>query len=533
MGHCHEEKKNCKKCVEKHVIRCLPYYIHKSGHYCLGKDFTWANPEKSAITITNTENVVLDFNDRKITVTADSEEVASSAVVTADNVTDLVLNDVHIKAIGQAKNSRGGLAITNSCDVDVNRPVLLDLGSQGFFTESHPLHVSLVKGITIQGLYLKNDEFPAIGINIVDSSNIVFKDSKMDRARLNVLDSQNIAVDNVSVQNETDEDPGSVGRCFQFFDVGGPPIQNVQITNCNVVSNNYGILFGGGQGILIENNTVRVENLREGAGGVFGIYTDSATSVNICNNAATTKGHNSIGVLSAGCKSTLIEKNSVYGSNNFGACILSENDIGTFIKGNVVQGDFTTDAPAIGSPGILVSRFGLGDQTGSYNTVSDNVATQCLIGFSDGFQNVFDITNAVSSSPGVGRVTYTTAAPHGFTVGERATVSYINPDGFQVGGNVVDVPTPTTFVLGNAFVGAYVSSGFAQSLIAPSFCTVFKDNVATGNVRNFTVNTSAPINTTLQNNIDKCPVVLNGASLAKSVKRKVVRRSHKITKDDL
>jgi hypothetical protein len=97
---CDDKKKKCGKCVSKYVIHCLPKTITKPGYYCLAKDFTWPDPDRSAITINlpnkTLENVVLDFNQRKITTDVASEH----PLVVVTNVTDVQLLNVHLEAVG-------------------------------------------------------------------------------------------------------------------------------------------------------------------------------------------------------------------------------------------------------------------------------------------------------------------------------------------------------------------------------------------------------------------------------------------------
>ena len=224
---CHSKKTTT--CTKTKVICHLPYPITKSGHYCLGKDFTWSDSTQSAIKIT-ADNVVLDFNHRLIETTV----ATTNSVVSADGVKDLVLNNVHIKAVGDAEYSAEGIDVIDSNNVYLKSASLINL-SIAFFTDR-------VNGLVIDNLYLKNEvpieDFGVQNLLLNNSDNIKFHDSFTSGARCILrqcisADVRNIETSGLVFQECLRVDSLNGGK-DQSFDFSVPPLrisEHIRITN--------------------------------------------------------------------------------------------------------------------------------------------------------------------------------------------------------------------------------------------------------------------------------------------------------------
>ena len=242
--------KHCKKCVEKHVIKCLPYNIHKPGQYCLGKDFTWSDAAQSAITIT-ADNVVLDFNQRVITITVES----FVPLVLVDGVTDVVLDNVHLKATGVAQNQSVGISLQSSNNVEVNDAVLLDLNNSS-------LVANFVNGLSLTNLYVKNLISRTFAVSFFNCKNISHFDGKISGARNLFVDCSIVTIERLQLDNS-----------FAESGLSGPDrgvqisrSSNVIIKDSNLHAGNAVIIFGTYDGetdtyidlnLLVENNVIK------------------------------------------------------------------------------------------------------------------------------------------------------------------------------------------------------------------------------------------------------------------------------------
>jgi len=211
---CHDQKKHCKKCVEKHVIKCLPYHIHKPGHYCLGKDFQYDRTDKSAITIEPSagqtlDNVVLDFNQRKITTNIQSE----ISLIKVENVVDIKLNNIHLEAIGEAQDQSFGIEILNSHNVELNSSVLLNLNSFSLYAEG-------VDGLSISNLFLENLVARSAALYAFDCRNVSYFDSKILNGRSRFSGGVGFHVKNLISQVDSDI-VGPSSRWLQFDSASG------------------------------------------------------------------------------------------------------------------------------------------------------------------------------------------------------------------------------------------------------------------------------------------------------------------------
>jgi len=307
MCDCHKHEKRCckKKCVKKYVIKSLPYVIDKPGQYCLCKDFTWTlNETNSGITVLNTENVVLDFKQKKITVVKpdpipDPEPVYLPTVL-AQNSIDVVFQNVHLEAVDAAVNTAPGLHIFDCANVNVRSPYFINMGE---FFDNAALRVSTSSDVNVSKLILENFTSGLFHYGIVfDNVNkftmteaqvlgsvVYFTNSKNGdilRCQVNNLEADNL---NRGIVIESDNvEPGIISS-------------NIRVAECNIrVKDWYGIWvadFGepvfepefASQNIVIENNAI----LADEGGSPFpgtGIYLQITSDVVVRNNKIQVSG---------------------------------------------------------------------------------------------------------------------------------------------------------------------------------------------------------------------------------------------------
>ena len=471
-------KPKCNKCVVEYTIRSLPYTISKPGQYCLCKDFVWADATQSAITVLNTENVVLNFNQRKIETTV----ATTFPVVLVQGSTDVVLHDVHLTATGAGIYLVEGVDVISSNDVNIHSPVLLNL--------NFALYTEASNGVNVYHLYLKND-LPNVSTSILfyDTVHVKFYDAEITNARTTIRESEEVDIQRMSVKNS-----GAPGRrCLQIDSLVGkatainlPPLR---------ISNNIRVaysIFSGARnagtvlllGLPVVNTTTisalsdgqtlpqAVINVASTAGfptsGAINIETSLGFElVTYTGITATsfTGALGGLGLMSTGglvnqglpgalfdypVRSVLIE-NSIMKTEASQMGIGLQHSFGCTVRDNQVYGVLDSD-------GIFIS--------GSGNRVQNNTVRGEVLGalsrgiiletaFSDTLGSLFSKHNTVDNN-----------AVSGFDIG-------------------------------------FIDTGI--ELASQALCTVLKSNVAVGNVQNYVINTGAPQFTFYAvDNIDHC-----------------------------
>jgi hypothetical protein len=490
---CDDKKKKCGKCVDKYVIHCLPKEITKPGEYCLAKDFTWSDPTKSAITIKNTENVVLNFNQRKITT-----DVASAhPLVLVDNVTDVQLLNVHLQAVGAGKYSRGGISIQNSIlnarnrNILLESAILLNLDGQDDSVTNNALVCVNTDGLEVTELYLKNDKdsVRTNGIYFDSIISLIFRDSKIYNARTLCQNSQNTDFLRLHINNTGSSSTSglqiAVATFSQFFKLFFIFAKNVRVADCNINVTNgaFGIsiatLTGGLDEYFFISDVVIENNIVSGTDKVYLISFEAVNSGiirgNSCNFMTGDDTDSSIYVI------------SLFSARGI---TVSQNNI--FIKS-----DYSTVHPQIGIYGIIV---GTTDRhikiPSSANLISENNIYKSNNILIPGLTSFYDVGIGFRDMLKSGLVKYNTV--------ERNNVS-----GFQYG--ITD--------------GDFDAVGSDIGLRA--ICNIYSNNFSNGNGQNYLVITplNFPPGTSifLPNNVDGCvdpslaPVLI--ASLAKSEER--------------
>lgn len=447
MGHC----KDSKKCENKYVIRCLPCTISKPGHYCLGKDFLWNSTLQSAITV-NSDNVVLDFNQRKITANSES----TIPVLLVEGVKDVVLNDVHLEGANGGKLASSGLKIASSSSVKVNSPVFYNMGNGSY--ENASLVAENVNGLEVFKLYLKNDgeslPFDSFaGISINSSYNVTVVDSKITNGIVvfeNVVNATILKseIDNFNVPAGF-EQRGII--ISSDSDKQGEVTNNVRISDCSIrVRDWYGIFLASFPfdtetplyNVMVDNNTIV-----KGDGGAetysgYGIYLQGANNCDIRNNLVTVEGDSVAFALGTGIY--------LYGSQN------------SSVTNNTVSVNS-------GSPyGILL----FGDDSTPIFTTSRNTISGNKIARDNSISSAVTLGICLDSFPDYDYCKFNTISNNTVT-------------GFDDGVSDRD----------SNFVG-----------FATASCNVFADNIANANVNNFLIDTSSPPDNFDYNNRSGCSV---------------------------
>lgn len=414
--HCEPKcsSKQAKQCFKTKVICHLPYSISKSGHYCLGKDFTWSDSTQSAITIT-ADNVVLDFNHRLIETTVASE----FPLVLVDGATDVVLDNVHLKATGEAQDQSVGLKILSSCAVKVSDPVLLDL--------------------TIGSL---------------------------------IEDSRNVKTTNVTIKNQIPQ--------FEAFFIKSS--FDVTLSKGSIVNGTIVAPFGveGGQSIVVEDLNV--------------------------DNSASTEGFASTCLRLYGYDNVRISRNTFIGGNN--------KNIVTISTGNFAR-------PLVYSKNYIIENNLM---KGGFETRGFAALIDCLL--LQGIQ-CYTVRNNQIKSNGIVAF-FSNNCSHGNI--ENNTVAGLLDPGFTFGIGLSGFDGPGGDVGSYNTVNNNVVSGFSVGLADNdpfgdwSICSVFKNNVVTGNDLNFDFNQPTTINDA--SNIYGCELVaaVSLSTLKEEAKEKLIKR---------
>lgn len=364
---CHKPK----QCVKKKVICSLPYTINKPGEYCLGKNFEWSDPTRSAI-IVNSDNVVLNFNEKLIETKIDSTE----PLVKIENSKDVELNKVHLKA-SESVDQSFGISLVSCCNVSVNKASLLNLNNFSLFADE-------INGLKIQDLFLKNSVARENGVLIKNSLNITYTYSKVTNARSRFIGSENIIVDNLQAELLGAYEPASSNqtRALQFEQLS----KNFQVRNSNLVAQETIDVFGDYDSETDEyiplNFIIEQNVLKALSGNASGIVLIGADAFTIRKNQITCNSDGNIGtggiVILSGRHGTIsdnmISANLV--SFNWGILIASlfgQSGYFTVKENFVTHGEigYTDNASAFG-PGTEATCVVFKDNIGTGNIINNN-----------------------------------------------------------------------------------------------------------------------------------------------------------------
>ena len=341
---CHCDKKSKCKCVERHVIKQLPYVIAAPGQYCLAQDFTWAIGGSAAITVLNTESVVLDFHERKIVTTAAS----AVGVVLVSGSKDVQLENVQLEASGAAVSASRGIEIANSTDVRVRQPVLLDFNPA--------IKTSGGSVLVVSDFVIKTVVPVSAGQSFIieDTNDVDLLRGSVTNGRVRFTTTtdastgQRVTVTGLKIDNSAGI--GSGARCLQLFGYNNVIISNNEMNGGGLGAATDAALVLSRQGgdyatnFLVEKNVIR--------SSVFSFQIQHVSGATVRDNQFKSEGK--------GC-----------GFNDVNH-VLTEN--------NNVSGELV---PVALSHGIFfVGDFPAGP-TSFYNTVKNNFVSGFSVGYSD------------------------------------------------------------------------------------------------------------------------------------------------------
>jgi len=398
-----------KKCEDKYLIKSIPCTIYKPGHYCLGKDFDWNYPEKIAINIIS-DNVVLDFNQRKIKTSVSSD--ADFPLVVVESAKNVTLNNVHLEAINEAVNTSPGLHIKNSENVDVNDPILINLGganSSDLTKTSVGFVVDRSNYVNVSKLYIKNDNFPAGALDnslmFFRSKNISLLDSETQFSSSLVLNCCNVEILRTTFDNSQEN---NVKQPLTVIDSSFDTniTENIIVSDCIVKSRNSSCIFITNfperkmSNVLIENNTIYCDsNEVTFRRGIF--VNNGVTACTIRNNNIVNSGPSSTGILVRWSSNNTIEKNKVYSKNEAAGAFQVDGSLNQPANNNVFKNNTAIgDDPNLSNfIGFVAASFPAG--FAKYNNFVKNTAGGFRVGFTDNSVSVTDYAECTIFSKNV------------------------------------------------------------------------------------------------------------------------------------
>ena len=242
--------KTAKKCVCERKIEKLPYVISKPGQYCLCKDFVWDDSTQAAITILNVENVVLNFNQKKIT----NNTPTTLGVIAVQNSTNVELINIHLQGI----NGSRGIVSTNSNNLHISKFQILDFNPaiQTFGGDN----------LVISNFYIKNAS-PVSGqrsIFVNETNDVNISDGTIINGRLvfqtntGLASSQQVVVEKLKINNSLGILFGA--RALQSFGYNNVLVKNNELIGANdvtlIVSGPISQPIVYSANIVVENNLV-------------------------------------------------------------------------------------------------------------------------------------------------------------------------------------------------------------------------------------------------------------------------------------
>ena len=239
-----------KNCVCERKIAKLPYVISKAGQYCLCRDFVWDDSSQAAITILNTENVVLNFYQKKIT----NNTPTILGIISVQNSTNIELKNIHLQGV----NGSRGIVLTNSNNVQISKFQILDFNPA--------IQTAGGDNLIISDFYIKNLN-PVSGqrsIFINDTNDVSISEGTIINGRVafqtttGLASSQQVTVEKLKINNSAGIGLG--GRALQFFGYNNVYVKNNELIGSADVT----LLLSGpisqpllyASNIIVENNLV-------------------------------------------------------------------------------------------------------------------------------------------------------------------------------------------------------------------------------------------------------------------------------------
>ena len=391
-GHIQRRMKKNNVQLSDNVITQLPYSITSPGNYRLEGEFLFSDASQSAITISNTENVVLDFQGSKITT-----NVASfSPLVAVSDSSKVQLKNLDLEATDAGRFERGGLNVYQCSDVQVKSAYIVNLcGAFNFSNSEKDQKIGYLftytDNIKIDKLTQINDydiPYSSSISGFLGGSMVNMTDSRIVNHRLlinNVTDAfcTGVIIDNAGALNPL---RGLQIESSDFDDTKG---ENIKIVNCTIrTKNNLPVLLAdfssdlrGLNNVLLQNNTIELIN---GGGFIAAIWLQHADNNIVKNNTIKTDGLNALGLLLLVSSNNTIENNSVSCVNDPFGAIGAEGSGPT--DNNIVQNNICSSDGSSGSYlGYSIGCYACSRPSGqaNYNEFIKNTVTGFTIGITD------------------------------------------------------------------------------------------------------------------------------------------------------
>ena len=307
------------------------------------RDFVWDDNTQAAITIINTENVVLNFNQKKIV----NNTATTLGIISVQNSTNVELINVHLQGV----NGSRGIVLTNSTNIQISKFQIFDFNPAIQTAGGNVLNIS--------DFYIRNSA-PISGqrsMFINDTNDVTIKRGSILNGRLVLMtntgqsSSQQVSIEKLKINN-------SAG--IQF---GGRALQTFGYNNVRIAENE---LIGGADVTLLVSAPVLFDPIY-----VFNIIVENNLIRSIAGTAFQAQLIDGITVRDNQIKT------AVANGANFNMVNRAS------ISNNNISGSQVPTASAVGM------SFG-GDRLSSfYNTAKNNFVSGYDKGFSDNFGLVF------------------------------------------------------------------------------------------------------------------------------------------------
>ena len=311
-----------KKCVCERVIMKLPYVISKPGQYCLCRDFVWDDNTQAAITILNTENVVLNFNQKKIT----NNTATTLGILSVQNSTNVELINVHLQGV----NGSRGIVLTNSTNISISKFQIFDFNPAIQTAGGNVLQIS--------DFYIRNNA-PISGqrsMFINDTNDVTIKRGSVLNGRLVLMtttaqaSSQQVSIEKLKINNSAGIQTGA--RALQTFGYN-----NVRIAENELIGAGDVTLIVSGpisSPIVYASNMVVENNLIRSLTGT-GFQAQQVDGISVRDNQIKTLAGN-------GSNFNMVNRASISNNNISGNQVPVVNTIGMSFAGDQVSSFYNT-----------------------------------------------------------------------------------------------------------------------------------------------------------------------------------------------
>jgi hypothetical protein len=247
----------------------------------LGSDFEWNDNTQSAITITNTKNVKLQFNQRKIDVIVPT----TTPVLLVQGSEDVVLDDVHIDG-SRAGGDVYAVHIDGTSElcknITFNNPVLVEVGSGiAPANTAWVLRAQSVNGLKVLEPYFWNTVTKLEGVYFEDCMNVKYNDGNITNVRSRFRSCLRVDM----LRNNYSNTVAGVGGSSRCVMTGSFGASRERSDNIRISENNFFSVDGNSLFIQDTDNSVIDKNTLDSFGSNDGsIFLDETFNCTISNN---------------------------------------------------------------------------------------------------------------------------------------------------------------------------------------------------------------------------------------------------------